>query len=100
MDDFGGIPIHAQNALRRAGITSIEQARSLGREALSQVPGLGPLAIARLFPSVQPQPRHHALSSDELRRAKRWFDALQETAPMRLSDGDRVLAEKIAGWVD
>jgi hypothetical protein len=100
MDEFDGLPLHAQNALRRAGVTSAEQARSLGREALSQVPGLGPLAIARLFPSGEPQQRRHALSSDELRRAKRWFDTLQETAPMRLSDGDRVLAEKIAGWVD
>lgn len=100
MDDFDGLPVHAQNALRRAGVSSTEHARSLGREALSQVPGLGPLAIARLFPSVEPQQRRHALSSDELRRAKRWFDTLQETAPMRLSDGDRVLAEKIAGWVN
>ena len=100
MDDFDGLPVHAQNALRRAGVTSIDHARSLGREALAQVPGLGPLAIARLFPSVEPQQRRHALSSDELRRVKRWFDTLQETAPMRLSDGDRVLAEKIAGWVD
>src|ERR1700758_925194 len=99
MDDFDGLPVHAQNALRRAGITSIERARSLGREAISQVPGLGPLAIARLFPSAEPQQRRHSLSSDDLRRAKRWFDTLQETAPTRLSDDDRVLAEKIAGWV-
>lgn len=99
MDDFGSLPVHAQNALKRAGITSIERARSLGREAVSQVPGIGPLAIARLFPSVEPQPRRHALSSDDLRRAKRWFDTLQETAPTRLHDDDRVLAEKIAGWL-
>jgi hypothetical protein len=100
MDDFHGLPVHAQNALKRAGITSMEQARSLGREAISRIPGLGPLAIARLFPSVEPQPRRHVLSNDDLRRAKGWFDALQETAPLRLSAGDRVLAEKIAGWLD
>jgi hypothetical protein len=100
MDDFGGLPVHAQNALRRAGITSIEQAQALGREGLSQVPGLGPLAIARLFPAAEPQQRHHALSNDELRRIKRWFDALQEAAPMRLSDGDHYLARRIGGWID
>jgi len=100
MDDFYGLPVHAQNALKRAGITSMERARALGREAISQIPGLGPLAIARLFPSVEPQQRRHALSSDDLRRAKRWFDTLQETAPIRLTDEDRMLAQKIAGWVD
>lgn len=100
MDDFDGIPLHAQNALKRAGITSIEHARSLGREALSQVPGLGPLALARLFPSGPSQPRRHALSTDDLRRAKRWFEKLEEAAPLRLSDADRALAEKIAGWLD
>src|SRR3954463_14947165 len=99
MDEFDGLPVHAQNALRRAGITSTQQARSLGREALSQVPGLGPLAIARLFPAVEPQRRSHPLTRDELARAKRWFDLLQEAAPMRLNDGDRALAEKIAGWI-
>jgi hypothetical protein len=99
MDDFGGLPVHAQNALRRAGITSMERVRSLGREAVSQVPGLGPLAIARLFPSVEAPQRRHALSTDDLRRAKRWFDTLQATAPERLSDDDRLLAEKIAGWL-
>jgi hypothetical protein len=100
MHDFDGLPMHAQNALRRAGITSIDQARSLGRDGLSRVSGLGPLAIARLFPSAEPQPRSHALSSDELKRAKRWFDALQEAAPMQLGDGDRALAKKISGWID
>lgn len=100
MDDFEGLPVHVQNALRRAGITSMERARALGREALSQVPGLGPLAMARIFPSAEPQQRRHALSSDDLRRAKRWFDTLQETAPLRLGDDDRVLADKIARWLD
>jgi len=99
MDDFDGLPVHAQNALRRAGITSTAHARSLGREALSQVPGLGPLAIARLFPSGEAQQRRHAVSSDDLRRAKLWFDMLQETAPTRLSDDDRLLAKKIADWL-
>lgn len=99
MDDFDGLPVHAQNALRRAGITSMERATALGREAISQVPGIGPLAMARLFPSVEPQQRRHALSSDDLRRAKRWFDTLQEAAPERLSDDDRLLAKKIAGWI-
>ena len=100
MNDFDGLPLHVQNALKRAGITSIERARSLGREAVSQIPGVGPLALARLFSSAEPQQRRHALSSDDLRRAKRWFDMLQEAAPVRLSEDDRVLAEKIAGWLD
>jgi hypothetical protein len=99
MDNFDGLPVHAQNALKRAGITSMEQVRALGREAISQVPGLGPLAIARLFAAAEPQQRRHALSSDDLRRAKRWFEALQATAPRELSEHDRALAEKIAGWV-
>ena len=100
MNDFDGLPVHVQNALRRAGITSFDQARQLGRDGLSKVPGLGPLAIARLFPSAEPQPRNHVLSSEELRRAKRWFDALQDAAPMQLGDGDRLLARKISGWID
>jgi hypothetical protein len=100
MNDFDDLPVHVQNTLRRAGITSIEHARSLGRDGLSRVPGLGPLAIARLFPSAEPQPRNHALSGDELRRAKRWFDALQEAAPLQLGDGDRALARKISSWID
>jgi hypothetical protein len=100
MDDFDSLPVHAQNALRRAGVTSLEQARALGRDGLSKIPGLGPLAIARLFQSDGPPQRAHTLSSDELRRAKRWFDALQDTAPMRLGDGDRALARKIGGWID
>lgn len=101
MDDFDGLPVHVQNALRRAGITSADQARALGRDGLSRVPGLGPLAIARLFPSSpEPQPRHHALSSDELRRVKRWFEALQDAAPMQLGDGDRALMGKIGRWLD
>jgi hypothetical protein len=99
MDDFDRLPVHAQNALKRAGITSLERARSLGREAISQVPGVGPLALARLFPSGEPPQRRHALSSDDLRRAKRWFDTLQQTAPARLSDDDCVLARKIADWL-
>lgn len=100
MDNFDGLPVHAQNALRRAGITSMERARSLGREAVSQVPGLGPLAISRLFPSAEPQvQRRNALSTDDLRRAKRWFDTLQDVAPMQLGDADRLLAAKIAGWI-
>jgi hypothetical protein len=99
MDDFDRLPVHVQNALKRAGITSLERARSLGREAISQVPGVGPLAIARLFQTVEPQQRHHALSGDDLRRAKCWFDTVQETAPMRLSDDDRALAKKIADLV-
>ena len=100
MDDFDSLPVHAQNALRRAGITSTEQARSLGRDGLSRIPGLGPLAISRLFTSPEPKQPAHALSSEDLRRAKRWFDALQDAAPMRLVDGDRALARKISGWVD
>jgi hypothetical protein len=100
MDDFDSLPVHAQNALKRAGITSTEQARLLGRDGLSKIPGLGPLAVARLFTANEAQQRSHALSSDELRRALRWFDALQDTAPMRLGDGDRVLARKISGWLD
>jgi hypothetical protein len=100
MDDFDGLPVHVQNALKRAGITSLERAKSLGREALSQVPGVGPLALARLFPSGELQQRHPALSSDDLRRAKSWFDTLQEAAPRRLSEADHLLAEKIARCVD
>lgn len=100
MDDFDSLPLHVQNALKRAGIASLERARALGREAISQVPGVGPLALSRLFPSAELQPRRPALSSDDFRRAKRWFDALQETAPLRLSDDDRVLAEKLAHWMD
>ena len=100
MDSFDGLPIHVQNALRRAGVTSVDQARSLGREGLSRIPGLGPLAIARLFPSTEPQTRNYALSREELRRAKRWFDALQDAAPMQLGDGDRALASKISSWID
>jgi hypothetical protein len=100
MDAFDSLPVHAQNALRRAGITSAEQARAVGRDGLANIPGLGPLAIARLFTANEPQQRAHTLTSDELRRAKRWFDALHDTAPMRLGDGDRALARKISGWVD
>jgi hypothetical protein len=100
MDDFDGLPVHVHNALKRAGVTSLEHAKSLGREAISQVPGVGPLALARLFPSVELQQRRPALSSDDLRRAKGWFDALREAAPLRLSEADRVLAEKIARCVD
>jgi hypothetical protein len=100
MADFENLPIHAQNALRRAGITSGEQARALGPGGLAKVPGLGPLAIARLFPSGEQRQRDFSLSSEELRRVQRWFDALQDSAPMRLGDGDRALARKIGGWVD
>jgi hypothetical protein len=100
MDDFAGLPMHAQNALRRAGVTSVEQARSLGRDGLSRIPGLGPLAISRLFPSAGPHPRSYSLSSDELRRIKRWFDTLQDAAPTKLSDGDRALAREIGSWID
>lgn len=99
MGDFPDLPVHAQNALRRAGITSIDQARALGPDGLSRVPGLGPLAISRLFPAAGAQPRGHALSSDELKRAKRWFDTLQDVAPTKLNDGDRALARKIEGWI-
>ena len=100
MDEFDGLPVHAQNALRRAGINSAEQARSIGRDGLAKVAGLGPLAIARLFPSSPaPQPRHPALSSDELKRARRWFDALQDLAPLQIGDADRALARKIDGWI-
>jgi hypothetical protein len=100
MNDFHGLPVHVQNALKRAGITSLERAKSLGREAMSRVPGVGPLALARLFPSGELQQHRPALSSDDLRRAKSWFDALQEAAPLRLSEADRVLAEKMARCVD
>jgi hypothetical protein len=100
MDELDGLPLHVQNALRRAGITSLERARSLGREAISRVPGVGPLALARIFPSGEVQQRRTSLSADDLRRAKRWFDALQESAPLRLGDADRVLADKIARLVD
>ena len=99
MDDFDGLPVHAQNALKRAGVPTIERARALGREAISQIPGIGPLAIARLFPSGPAPQRRHALSSEDLRRAKRWFDALQETAPTQLDDDDRALAKMIATWL-
>jgi hypothetical protein len=92
--------VDAQNALKRAGITSLGRSKSLGRDAISQVPGIGPLALARLFPSGEPQQRRPALSSDDLRRVKSWFDTLQEIAPLRLRDADRVLAEKIARCVD
>ena len=101
MDEFDSLPVHAQNALRRAEITSAEQARAVGRDGLAKVPGLGPLAVSRLFPSApQPRQREHVLSSDELRRVQRWFDALAEAAPMRLGDGDRALARKIGAWID
>jgi hypothetical protein len=99
MDDLDGLPVHARNALRRAGVNSIDQARSLGRDGLSRVPGLGPLAIARLFAAAEARPASHTLSSEELRRAKRWFDALQDAAPAKLDDADRALAKKISGLV-
>ena len=100
MDDFGDLPVHVQNTLRRAGIASADQARALGRDGLSRI-GVGPLALSRLFSSsTAPQPRSHALSSDELRRVQRWFDALQEAAPLKLGDGDHALARKIGGLVD
>jgi hypothetical protein len=100
MEDFAGLPVHAQNALKRAGITSVERARALGREAVSKVPGLGPLALARLFPSGEQRRRPEALSPEDLRRAKSWFDRLQEAAPTQLSEDDALLAAKIAGWID
>lgn len=99
MDDFDGLPVHAQNALKRAGITSSAQARSLGRAALSEVPGLGPLAIARLFPSGVEPVRRHSLSSEELRRVRRWFDALQVTGPDQVDADDVALAKKFASWL-
>ena len=100
MNDLDELPVHVQNALRRAGISSAEQARALGREGLAKIPGLGPLALARLFAPPGPEQRGQTLSGDELKRVKRWFDTLQETAPMRLGDGDRALARKIGGWVE
>lgn len=101
MDDFDGIPLHVQNALKRAGVGSVEQARALGRDAVSKIPGVGPLALSRLFPSGPAAPeRRHALSDSDLRRAKRWFNALQADAPEHLSDEDRALARKIEGWLD
>ena len=96
MDEIDALPPHVQNALRRAGITSLEHARSLGREAISRTPGVGPLALARIFPAGETQQRRLPLSADDLRRARRWFDALQESAPLRLGDADRALAEKIS----
>jgi hypothetical protein len=100
MDEIDALPPHVQNALKRAGITSLERARSMGREAISQVPGVGPLALARIFPAAATQQRRLPLSTDDLRRARRWFEALQESAPLRLSDADEVLAEKISRFLD
>jgi hypothetical protein len=98
MDDFDALPIHTQNALKRAGIASLAQARALGRAAISKVPGVGPLALARLFPSQPSQARRQPLSPEDLRRARRWFETLQDVAPLKLSEDDRLLAEKLAAW--
>ena len=84
----------------RLAFSASLMAGAAARDGLANIPGLGPLAIARLFTANEPQQRAHTLTSDELRRAKRWFDALHDTAPMRLGDGDRALARKISGWVD
>ncbi len=78
---------------------SAEQARALGRDGLSRI-GIGPLALSRLFgASAAPQPRSHALSTDELRRVQRWFDTVQEAASLKLGHGDHALAKKIGGWI-
>lgn len=100
MNEIGDLPVHVQNTLRRAGIESADQARALGRDGLARI-GVGPLALSRLFASqAAPEPRSHALSSDELRRVRRWFEVLEEAAPLRLGDGDQALARKIGGWID
>lgn len=99
MSDFSSLPVHAQNALRRAGITSAEQARAMGRDALAKVPGLGPLAVARLFSSAEPPQRHHTLSTQDLQRVRRWFEALDEADPARLDDADRALAKTLRTWL-
>lgn len=99
MNDFAGLPVHVQNALKRAGVTSIEQARALGREGLANVPGLGPLALARLFSAPEPPQRSHALSTEDLTRVRRWFEALDEVDPARLDDADRALAKTLRTWL-
>jgi hypothetical protein len=99
MDDFPGLPLHVQNALRRAGVASLEQARALGRDAIARIPGVGPLALSRIFPAAAPREPRPAFTDDDLRRARRWFDALQDAAPARLNEADRVLADKIARLV-
>jgi hypothetical protein len=99
MDDFHGLPVHAQNALRRAAPPPSTRLGPSVPKASRGFPASGPWRSPG-FSRRPSRARHHALSSDELRRAKRWFDALQAAAPTQLGDGDRALAKKIGGWID